>query len=103
LDPDDLSHPVNNAPASAANGAMNTGIARSSRQSAHSLMSAENSLLVEQNSLFGRVGNLTCKALITKGKFGRKIASQGRFRENSLLNSLQPGNFRAATPQDGGP
>jgi hypothetical protein len=57
------------------------------------VIGAANSLLASQNSLLGRVGNLACKAQRKQGKFDPKIAPEGDFRENSLLNSLHAGNL----------
>jgi hypothetical protein len=64
------------------------------------LIAVENSLLIEKNSLLGRVGNLACKGRKTKEKFERKISPDRRFCENSLLNSLQPGNLAAISGRD---
>jgi hypothetical protein len=61
------------------------------------LIGAENSLLALKNSLLGRAGNLACKARKTKGKFDTKIVPNGRFRENSLQNSLQAGNLSGSS------
>jgi hypothetical protein len=58
-----------------------------------SLIDAEYSLLALKKSLFHRVGNLARKTLETQGKFGTKIVPDGRFCENSLLNSLLAGNL----------
>jgi hypothetical protein len=57
------------------------------------LIGSENSLFLSENSLLARVGNLSYKQLKMHGKFGAEIAPKARFCENSLLNSLQPGNF----------